>query len=131
MSFWYAHRADGSLAAIVAEVNNTFGERHCYLLRGEHLQWGQELQAEKVFHVSPFCAVEGHYHFHFTRTADRIVARIDALAQDPHPPGSRKLQGGTDEFRIRVGDYRVIYSVNDAAITIVVIRVGHRRDIYR
>ena len=77
VSFWYAHRADGSLAAIVAEVNNTFGERHCYLLRGSQLQWGQELQAEKVFHVSPFCAVQGHYRFHFTRTADRIVARID------------------------------------------------------
>jgi hypothetical protein len=84
VSFWYAHRADGSLAAIVAEVNNTFGERHCYLLRGEQLQWGQELQAEKVFHVSPFCAVEGHYRFQFTRTAERIVARIDLYdAQGP------------------------------------------------
>jgi DUF1365 family protein len=77
VSFWYAHRRDGSLAAIVAEVNNTFGERHCYLLTGPQLAWGTELQARKVFHVSPFCEVRGHYRFRFMRTADRIVARID------------------------------------------------------
>ena len=80
VSFWYAHRADGSLRAIVAEVNNTFGERHCYLLTGtatEPLGWGRELRAAKVFHVSPFCAIEGGYRFRFMRTADRTVARID------------------------------------------------------
>ena len=77
VSFWYAHRDDGSLAAIVAEVNNTFGERHCYLLHGEGLRWGRELQAAKVFHVSPFCAVEGRYRFRFLRTDARIVARVD------------------------------------------------------
>ena len=80
VSFWYAHRADGSLRAIVAEVNNTFGERHCYLLTGTAtapLGWGRELRAAKVFHVSPFCAIEGGYRFRFMRTADRTVARID------------------------------------------------------
>jgi DUF1365 family protein len=80
VSFWYAHRPDGSLRAIVAEVNNTFGERHCYLLTGtaaEPLAWGRELRADKVFHVSPFCAVEGGYRFRFLRTAERTVARID------------------------------------------------------
>ncbi|HKX96157.1 MAG TPA: DUF1365 domain-containing protein [Methylibium sp.] len=77
VSFWYAHRRDGSLAAIVAEVNNTFGERHCYLLHGERLGWGRELSAAKVFHVSPFCRVEGRYRFRFLRAGDRIVARID------------------------------------------------------
>jgi hypothetical protein len=70
VSFWYCHRADGSLAAIVAEVNNTFGERHCYLLAGPELAWGRELQARKVFHVSPFCRVQGSYRFRFMRTAD-------------------------------------------------------------
>ena len=59
VSFWYCHRGDGSLAAIVVEVNNTFGERHCYLLDGPDLAWGRELRARKVFHVSPFCAVAG------------------------------------------------------------------------
>jgi hypothetical protein len=44
VSFWYCHRADGSLAAIVAEVNNTFGERHCYLLAEPGLAWGRELR---------------------------------------------------------------------------------------
>jgi DUF1365 family protein len=77
VSFWYCHRRDGSLAAIVAEVNNTFGERHCYLLSGGALAFGSELQARKVFHVSPFCEVQGRYRFRFMRTADRIVARID------------------------------------------------------
>lgn len=77
VSFWYCHRADGSLTAIVAEVNNTFGERHCYLLDGPGLAWGRELRARKVFHVSPFCRVQGLYRFRFMRTAERTVARID------------------------------------------------------
>jgi DUF1365 family protein len=77
VSFWYCHRQDGSLSAILAEVNNTFGERHCYLLTDEALHFGQELQARKVFHVSPFCRVEGRYRFRFMRTADRIVARVE------------------------------------------------------
>jgi uncharacterized protein len=77
VSFWYCHRRDGSLAAVVAEVNNTFGERHFYLLSGRGLVWGREMTAEKVFHVSPFCRVEGTYRFRFARTEDRIVARVE------------------------------------------------------
>ena len=77
VSFWYCHRIDGTLSSVVAEVNNTFGERHCYLLTGPSLRWGQELMAHKVFHVSPFCEVLGHYRFRFMRSAERIVARID------------------------------------------------------
>ena len=65
VSFWYCHRGDGSLRAIVAEVNNTFGERHAYLLDAP--QYGQELCARKTFHVSPFCPVEGGYRFEFQR----------------------------------------------------------------
>ena len=77
VSFWHCHREDGSLAALVAEVNNTFGERHCYLLTGPQLAYGRELTARKVFHVSPFCRVEGRYRFRFMRTAERVVARVD------------------------------------------------------
>ncbi len=77
VSFWYCHRANGTLAAIVAEVNNTFGERHCYLLAGPGLAYGRELVAAKVFHVSPFCQTQGRYRFRFMRTASRTVARID------------------------------------------------------
>jgi DUF1365 family protein len=81
VSFWHCERADGSLAAIVAEVNNTFGERHCYLLAGEQLAYGRDLQARKVFHVSPFSHIVGGYRFRFMRSAtpdgERCVARID------------------------------------------------------
>lgn len=79
VSFWYCHRKDGHLRAIVVEVNNTFGERHCYLL--EQPRYGVELVADKVFHVSPFCNVEGGYRFRFMRAgtaeAPRTVVRID------------------------------------------------------
>ena len=77
VSFWYCHAADGGLRAIVVEVNNTFGERHCYLLDAP--AWGREMQAAKVFHVSPFCRVQGRYRFRFlvTPQRDRTVVRID------------------------------------------------------
>jgi len=79
VSFWYCHDEAGSLKVIVVEVNNTFGERHCYLL--ESPRYGHQLHARKVFHVSPFCQVEGHYRFRFMRAwregRERTVARID------------------------------------------------------
>ncbi|MBI5275803.1 MAG: DUF1365 domain-containing protein [Burkholderiales bacterium] len=77
VSFWYCHRADGSLRAVVAEVNNTFGERHAYVLDGA--AWGRELCARKNFYVSPFCEVQGEYRFRFliTPARDRAVVRID------------------------------------------------------
>ena len=77
VSFWHCQRDDGTLAAVVVEVNNTFGERHCYLLAGPGLAYGRELQAQKVFHVSPFCAVQGPYRFRLMHTASRTVARVD------------------------------------------------------
>ena len=61
----------------MVEVNNTFGERHCYLLAGPDLGYGRELRARKVFHVSPFCDVQGQYRFRFMHTPARTVARID------------------------------------------------------
>ena len=75
VSFWYCHTADKHLRAIVVEVNNTFGERHCYLL--ENPQYGVEQRASKVFHVSPFCEVRGDYRFRFIRTDDHTLARVD------------------------------------------------------
>ncbi|MBA4265632.1 MAG: DUF1365 domain-containing protein [Comamonadaceae bacterium] len=78
VSFWYCHRSDGTLRAVLAEVNNTFGERHCYLLDAP--RYGEPCEAAKVFHVSPFCPVRGRYRFVFMRTespAARTVARID------------------------------------------------------
>jgi DUF1365 family protein len=77
VSFWYCHHPNGSLRAVLAEVNNTFGQRHCYLL--DQPAYGRELHADKVFSVSPFCQVEGSYRFRFMLTPDlrRTVARID------------------------------------------------------
>lgn len=61
----------------------------------------------------------------------RIAARINQLAADPRPEGTRKLSGEQDLYRVRVGDYRVIYQVEDQALVVLVIRIGHRRDVYR
>ena len=89
VSFWYCHGSDEALRAIVVEVNNTFGERHCYLLDAP--RYGHELQADKVFHVSPFCTLEGRYRFRFIRShrhgADQTVARIDYYDDRPEHDG--------------------------------------------
>ena len=95
VSFWYAHRADGRLRAVVAEVNNTFGERHCYLLDAP--RYGTELVADKCFHVSPFCRTEGRYRFRFMRTTqagqERTVVRVDH--DDAHGPLLQTSVSGT------------------------------------
>ena len=80
VSFWVCHHADGGVAAVLAEVNNTFGETHLYLLahpQGQPLSSGETLTARKVFHVSPFCDVKGHYTFRFHFGPGRWLARID------------------------------------------------------
>lgn len=59
----------------------------------------------------------------------RIQGAIGLLAQDPRPPGARALQGRPG-LRVRVGDYRIIYTVEDDVLLVVVVRLGHRRDIY-
>jgi len=63
--------------------------------------------------------------------ARRIYRRVEDLADDPRPNGSEKLAGGEDEYRVRVGAYRVIYSVHDAVLLVLVLRIGHRREVYR
>ena len=60
----------------------------------------------------------------------RIVDRIRALADDPRPPGCRKLSGA-DKYRVRCGDYRIVYSVDDDSSAVHVVKVGHRREVYR
>ncbi|MBB5370562.1 MULTISPECIES: DUF1365 domain-containing protein [unclassified Janthinobacterium] len=71
VSFWFCHRADGALRAVLCDVRNTFGERHLYLLdHGAAIAYGSELRANKIFHVSPFCKVEGGYRFRFLRSKD-------------------------------------------------------------
>jgi mRNA interferase RelE/StbE len=60
----------------------------------------------------------------------RILERIDSLADEPRPPGSIKLSG-RDYYRIRQGNYRIIYEIVENRLVIVVIKIGHRRDVYQ
>ena len=61
----------------------------------------------------------------------RIVDAIKNLASNPRPRGSRKLRGYEDVFRIRTGVFRIIYSIEDDRLLIIILKVGHRREIYR
>lgn len=63
--------------------------------------------------------------------ARRVLAAIDSLADDPRPLGCIQLKGGGGAFRIRVGDYRIIYDIYDEELVILVLKVGHRREVYR
>jgi mRNA interferase RelE/StbE len=65
------------------------------------------------------------------RDRQRIVRRIQALAAEPRPAGCEKLAGHSTLLRVRQGPYRVLYTVNDARQTVEVVKVGHRREIYR
>jgi mRNA interferase RelE/StbE len=61
----------------------------------------------------------------------RITRSIDSLANEPRPDGVKKLKGATDLYRIRTGDYRVIYQIKDDILLVLVVRVAHRREVYR
>ena len=65
-----------------------------------------------------------------TKDRRRLVSRLQNLSSDPRPPGSEKLSGH-ELYRIRQGNYRILYSIQDQVLTILVIKVGHRRDVYR
>jgi len=62
---------------------------------------------------------------------ERLAAAILRLANDPRPRGCRKLSGYDDAFRIRIGKFRVIYSVSDAKLIILILKIGHRREVNR
>jgi mRNA interferase RelE/StbE len=59
-----------------------------------------------------------------------VVRRIEALAGDPRPHGSQKL-AGEDKYRVRQGDYRIVYTIEDEIVTVTVVRIAHRSDVYR
>jgi mRNA interferase RelE/StbE len=61
----------------------------------------------------------------------RIVARLRGLAENPRPPGAKKLRGVEELYRIRSGDYRVLYQIDDTHLIVVVVDVGNRQDVYR
>lgn len=61
----------------------------------------------------------------------RVQAVIELLAADPRPPAARQLVGGAGEWRVRTGDYRIVYDIHDKELLVLVVAVGHRRDVYR
>lgn len=83
------------------------------------------------------------YSVEFSRTAkkqllaqdresqDRILRAIDGLTRNPHPQGCRKLHGSHDTYRIRVGRFRVVYQIEARRLVVLVLKLGHRKDIYR
>lgn len=61
----------------------------------------------------------------------RIAGRIERLADNPRPSGCKKLKGGVNEWRIRIGDYRVVYTIEDTAKAVDVTRIAHRKEVYK
>ena len=64
------------------------------------------------------------------RARRRVQAAIELLADDPRPPKARKLVGGAGEWRVRTGDFRIVYEIKDQELLVLVVKVGHRRDVY-
>lgn len=80
VSFYFCHRADGAMRCAVAEVNNTFGERHVYVLTNPVVKNGMvHFETEKQFHVSPFNNLEGRYSFAFSQSPDLADYQIDLI----------------------------------------------------
>jgi mRNA interferase RelE/StbE len=60
----------------------------------------------------------------------RVQAAVELLAADPRPSGAKKLVGGAGEWRVRTGDFRVVYEIHDEVLVVLVVAVGHRKEIY-
>ncbi len=93
VSFWFSYDDDAQLRALVAEVRNTFGERHCYLLGaadGGAIDAHTSLACRKVLHVSPFCDVRGHYVFRVRESAQHTSISIDHY--DGHVDGTAVIR---------------------------------------
>ncbi len=100
VSFWVCHDRPGAVRAVLAEVNNTFGETHAYLVAhpdGRPLRDGEALAARKSFHVSPFCEVKGRYAFRFAITPERWLARVDYFDADDEAALLQTSFGGVAE----------------------------------
>ena len=65
-----------------------------------------------------------------SRDLARIIERIQSLATEPRPPGAEKLSG-QERYRVRQGNYRIIYSIQDQELTVWIVKIGHRREVYR
>jgi mRNA interferase RelE/StbE len=65
------------------------------------------------------------------RIVEQIVKRMDALGEDPRPANCEKMQGMADTYRVRQGDFRIVYTISDVIRVVRVVRIGNRRDVYR
>jgi mRNA interferase RelE/StbE len=61
----------------------------------------------------------------------RLVRRIELIGEEPRPTGCQKLTGGGDRYRVRQGQYRIVYEIRDTQLIVLVVKLGHRRDVYR
>jgi len=66
-----------------------------------------------------------------TDLQDRVIAEIHTLTEDPRPPGAIKLAGSENLYRVRVGDYRVVYAIEDDFLVVLIVEIAHRREVYR
>jgi mRNA interferase RelE/StbE len=62
---------------------------------------------------------------------ERVVRRLEKLEKDSRPPGVEKMEGEEGTYRIRMGEYRIVYEIRDKVLVVLVLKVGHRREIYR
>ena len=62
---------------------------------------------------------------------ERVVRRLEKLEKDPRPPGVEKMEGDESTYRIRLGEYRIMYEIRDKVLVVLVLKVGHRREVYR
>ena len=82
------------------------------------------------YRVALTTSTEKELHRLPAKVIARIVPRLERLASTPRPPGCKKLRGGDKEWRIRVGDYRIVYVIDDTSRTVDVTRIAHRREVY-
>ncbi len=82
------------------------------------------------YRVALTASAERELHRLSKQVITRIMPRLERLVSDPRPPGCKKLKGGDKQWRIRVGDYRVVHEIDDTARTVDVTRIAHRREVY-
>ena len=82
------------------------------------------------YHVALASSAEKELYRLPKKVIARIFSRLEQLVPTPRPPGCKKLKGGDNEWRIRVGDYRIVYVIDDTAKTVDVTRIAHRREVY-
>ena len=84
-----------------------------------------------IYNVELTPAAQKQFKKLTTQLQDKIWEAIENIALDPRPYGYKKIVSRLGCYRIRIGDYRIIYSINDQIITILILQIGHRRDVYR